>query len=296
MDAATIAKHYGGRRSGGSYVLKACPVCGYRDTSVKDGDGGRLLFACPGNNCSFADLMAALRAQGIVDGRANANWTPPSRRTTAEKDAKAEAMAEMARKLWTGKTVPAPGTIVDTAYLPGRGVTMSVPPTIRFAPALKHKPTGLVLPAMVAAFARWPDNKVCAIHRTYLTADGRRKAPVTQSKMTLGPVAGAAIRLAAAGPVLIVAEGIETTLSAMQATDLPGWAAFSAGNMRELILPPLPLAAEVIVAADNDENGVGQNAARAAAERWHAEGRKVRIALPPTAGTDWNDLIQGEAA
>ena len=292
-DAFTIAKHYGGRPSGGSYVLKSCPVCGYRDASVKNGDGGRLLFACPGNNCSFTDLMATLRAQGLAPGLLDRDWTPPHRATTKD-TVKADAMAEFARKLWH-TTAPAAGTLPET-YLRHRGITMPVPPTIRYLPNALHKPTGLRLPCMVAAFARSPDNKVCAVHRTFLTADGTRKAPVTQSKMTLGPVAGAAIRLAPAGPTLIVGEGIETTLSAMQATDLPGWAAFAAGNLRDLILPALPLAAEVIVAADHDFNGVGQNAARAAAERWTEEGRKVRIALPPTAGTDWNDMIQGEAA
>lgn len=293
MGAAFIAKHFGGRPSGGSFVLKACPVCGYHDASVKDGDGDRLLFTCFGNNCTFTDLMATLRAQGLATGRSDAEWTPPLR-VTVKDTAKADAMADLARKLWC-QTVPGVGSIVET-YLPARGIILPVPPTIRFAPTMKHTPTGLVLPAMVAAFARCPDNRVVAIHRTYLTADGTRKAPVTQPKMTLGPVKGAAIRLAPAGPVLIVAEGIETTLSAMQATGLPGWAAFSAGNMRELILPALPLAAEVLIAADHDAHGVGQNAAYAAAERWVAEGRKVRIAIPPAVGADWNDVIQGEAA
>ncbi len=70
-DAAFIAKHYGGCRSGGSFVLKTCPVCGYHDASLKDGDGGRLLFTCFGNGCSFANLMTVLRAQGLVAGRAD---------------------------------------------------------------------------------------------------------------------------------------------------------------------------------------------------------------------------------
>ena len=89
----------------------------------------------------------------------------------------------------------------------------------------------------------------------------------------------------------MIGEGIETAAAAMTATGLPGWAALSAGGIERLILPPLPLAAVVIIAADHDRNGVGERAARAAAQRWLAEGRRVRIALPPVVGTDWNDVL-----
>jgi putative DNA primase/helicase len=297
MDAATIAKLYGGCRSGSSFVLKACPVCGYRDASVRNGDDGHLLFKCWGGGCDFAALMTALRAQGLAPGRADTGWTPPPCRIVAHNDqgAKAALMSDIARRIWRS-TVTAAGTIVATAYLPGRGITIQVPTTIRYLSNALHKPTGSRRPCMVAAFARYPETRVCAIHRTFLTTDGSRKAPILQEKMTLGPVKGAAIRLASAGPVLLVAEGIETCLSAMQETGLPGWAAFSAGNMGELILPPLPRAAEVIICADHDTNGVGRRKAEAAARRWHAEGRRVRIALPPKPDTDFNDILRAELA
>jgi hypothetical protein len=43
--------------------------------------------------------------------------------------------------------------------------------------------------------------------------------------------------------------------------------------------------------ADNDANEVGQHAAREAADRFLAEGRRVRIAIPPETDTDFNDLL-----
>ena len=70
-----------------------------------------------------------------------------------------------------------------------------------------------------------------------------------------------------------------------------GWAALSAGNLAAVILPPPPLAAEVVIAADHDASGIGQRFAERAAERFIGEGRRVRIALPPTIGTDFNDLL-----
>ena len=65
----------------------------------------------------------------------------------------------------------------------------------------------------------------------------------------LGPCKGGAVRLAAPGATLMVADGLETALSVWIATGIPTWAALSAGGIRSLILPPLPLASGVIIAA-----------------------------------------------
>jgi putative DNA primase/helicase len=68
----------------------------------------------------------------------------------------------------------------------------------------------------------------------------------------------------------------------------------SAGGIRNLVL-----AAEarmVLICADSDANRVGQRAANAAAERFLAEGRRVRIALPPTSELDFNDFLRGSAS
>jgi len=51
----------------------------------------------------------------------------------------------------------------------------------------------------------------------------------------------------------------------------------------------------VVLCADHDASSIGQRAARAAAERWLTEGRRVRVALPPR-GCDFNDLLLGRAA
>ncbi len=144
---------------------------------------------------------------------------------------------------------------------------------------------------MVAAVTMWPGREVVAIHRTFITADGSKKGPVTQNKMMLGPCSGGAVRLGSPGDVLMVGEGIETCLAAMQATGRPAWAALSTSGLRALDLPET--AREVIVLADGDDPG--EEAAREAALRWKREGRSVRIARPPR-GTDFNDLLLGHAA
>jgi hypothetical protein len=132
------------------------------------------------------------------------------------------------------------------------------------------------------------DGELIGVHRTYLTADWRR-----YDRASLGPVAGGAVRLAAAAKTLAVAEGIETALSIFQAIGIPTWAALSTSGLRGLILPPI--VETVFIGADNDANGAGQAAAEAAAERWLTEGREVRIAMPAEVGDDFNDvLLRGE--
>jgi phage/plasmid primase-like uncharacterized protein len=134
--------------------------------------------------------------------------------------------------------------------------------------------------------------RVQAVHRTFLAHDGKGKAPVEPAKMTLGAVGGFAIHLAPAAKKMVITEGIETGLSVQQVSGIPTWAAISAGGMRQLILPPMPFAAEVVIAADND--AVGIQSAHDAAARWQLEGRTVRIAVPPS-GQDFNDVLQGAA-
>ena len=108
--------------------------------------------------------------------------------------------------------------------------------------------------------------------------------------MMLGPCRGGAVRLAEPGDVLMVGEGIETCLAAMQATGHPAWAALSTSGLRALDLPDD--VRDVIVLADGDEPG--EAAARDCAWRWKREGRRVRIARPPQ-GMDFNDMLLGRA-
>ncbi len=105
-------------------------------------------------------------------------------------------------------------------------------------------------------------------------------------KMMLGPCRGGAVRLGTLGDVLMVGEGIESCLAAMQAADRPAWAALSTSGLRALDLPQQ--AGEVMVLADGDEPG--EASAQEAARRWVREGRLVRIALPPQS-LGFNDLL-----
>jgi hypothetical protein len=139
---------------------------------------------------------------------------------------------------------------------------------------------------MVALVTRGVDDKPIGIHRTFLLRDGSGKASVEPAKMMLGPCRGGAVRLGAPSTLLMVGEGIETCLAAIQATGHPAWAALSTSGLRSLELPDD--LSDIIVLADGDEPG--EAAARSCASRWSNKDRRVRVARPPR-DLDFNDLL-----
>jgi hypothetical protein len=284
MGAETIAKALGGHRAGSGWVAR-CPAHDDRTPSLSlaDGHDGRLLVKCWAG-CSAHNVLSALRRcelfganklRGVIDARGGGS--------------DAEDRKKRALDLWN-EAFPVSGTIA-AQYLLARGLALPSLPVLRFHPRCPH-PSGAILPAMIG-LVEHVGHGPTAIHRTFISADGSGKAAVEPDKASLGSVAGGAVRLAQvrAGQWLVVAEGLETTFSVMHACALPGWAALSAGGIKSLVLPPS--ANMVVICADNDANGVGQRAANAAAERFLAEGRRVRIALPPRSGLDFNDLLRG---
>ena len=60
------------------------------------------------------------------------------------------------------------------------------------------------------------------------------KAPIEPPKMTLGPCRGGAVRPADPGDLVMVGEGIETCLAAMQAGYRPAWSALSTSGRRRV--------------------------------------------------------------
>jgi putative DNA primase/helicase len=164
-------------------------------------------------------------------------------------------------------------------------LTLPPPDRLRFHPALKH-PTGGTWPVMVALVTDGVTDAPVGVHRTFLSSVSG-KAPVKPPKMMLGPCRGGAVRLGAAANILLVGEGIETCLSAMQATGRPAWAALSTSGLKTLNLPETII--DVVIVADGDE--AGERAAQTGVRRWQRTGRRVRIARPPGAA-DFNDVMR----
>ena len=131
---------------------------------------------------------------------------------------------------------------------------------MRFHPACWHAPTARRRPALVALVEGAAG--AFAVHRTYLTAQGRKLEPAEDAKLSLG----AAGRIDPAARL---------------------WAALSAPGLAGLVLPPRP--GRLVVAADGD--AAGRQAAEALAERARAAGWDVALAPAPE-GRDWNDVLR----
>ena len=285
MSAADIAVALGDARREGRGWRCRCPLHQGRSLTLRDGDAGRLVAWCFGG-CDSRDVFTELRRRGLLDARSTAYR---SAKTSQRRDAvRTDAQrSRAALAIWQSAT-PAGGTQAQN-YLVSRGLHLPPPPTLRFHPGLKH-PSGGIWPGMVALVTRGTNGMPLAIHRTFLACDCGGKAPIGPQKMMLGPCRGGAVRLTAPGKLLMVGEGIETCLAAMQATGHPAWAALSTSGLRALDLPKD--VRDVILLADGDDPG--EAAARDCAWRWKREGRRVRIAHPHQ-GMDFNDMLLGRA-
>jgi DNA primase len=284
MTAETIAKALGGHRAGATWMAR-CPVHDDRSPSlaISAGKDGKVLVRCHAG-CDQRELIAALQKRGLWQTNERAHTAFNHRRQIAEEpDAGTLKRGAAALAVWQASHA-AEGTPVAT-YLRSRGLELPASPALRFHAGLKH-PSGGVWPAMVALVTNGLTGSSVAIHRTFLTRNGGGKAPAEPAKMMLGPCRGGVVRLGELDGVLMIGEGIETCLAAMQATGNTTWAALSTSGLCSLDLPHD--VRDVIVLADGDEPG--EAAAQDCAQRWKREGRRVRIARPPR-GTDFNDLL-----
>jgi putative DNA primase/helicase len=291
MKAETLAIALRARKAGTAWMA-CCPAHqdGEPSLAITDAKDGTVLVRCHAG-CDQHDVIEALRARGLWEAarRYNCGFRRDEIRiATTNADSDAVTRTEAALAVWRASR-PAEGIPV-AMYLRSRGLALSPPPSIRFHVGLKH-PSGGVWPAMVALVTSGADGTPLGVHRTFLGSDGNGKAPVDPQKMMLGPCRGGAVRLADPGELLMVGEGIETCLAAMQSTGRAAWAALSTSGLRSLDLPRE--VRNVIVLADGDDPG--EAAAQACAWRWKREGRRVRIARPPR-GMDFNDLLKAGVA
>ena len=248
------------------------------------GEGGDILDLI--QKCLNLDKAQAVR-WGKDWLRIDGNMKSPSRcaaPAASTRSHRADDDKERTKKalaIWKASQ-PAPGTPVES-YLKHRGITIPVPPSLRYNPSVWYASSGLSLPCMVAA-VQSPDRRIVAIHRTYIRLDGRGKASIVTPKMALGPLGAGAVRLGPANAALGIAEGIETGLSAMQLFGLPVWCALGS-RLHRIALPEV--VHRVVIFADSGE--AGMEAADKALKTFSGQGHKTEICAPDLG--DFNDVL-----
>lgn len=263
----------------------------------------RILLYCFAG-CSVENIVQSvgLEVRDLFGGERERDWTlrlPPEPRQEMVPNEEQRAWLE---KLW-GETQPIETSQVALRYLEARGLDpgLILPDLqrLRFHPSLVYweEEEGKALgefPALVARVEH-PSRGFVALHRTYLVPDGSGKAPVPSPKKLSksifpGATKGGAIALYPPGPVLVVAEGIETAFAVRQVTGLPVWATVSAGGMKALLVPEG--VRKLLIAADGDPPGI--RAAHVLARRATSMGIRSVVRVPPVPKWDWLDALLRE--
>jgi hypothetical protein len=289
MNAEQITVALGGRWDAAQGFAR-CPAHDDRHPSLSlaDGRDGRLLVKCHAG-CDGRTVLGALRRRGLLNGSGKSGLANLATSRLARRCVDDAEKIGKARRLWECGSEARRSPVEH--YFASRGIGLRPPSSLRWVRLCWH-PSGARHPAMLGRIDNI-EGELIGVLRTYLRIDGSGKMLVEPVRAILGHAAGGAVRLAPADDVLMVAEGIETALAAMQACSMPAWAALSTSGLMSLILPRV--VRTVVILADHDHSGAGERAARTAAQRWLAQDRQVRIAMPPWPGSDFNDVLVGKA-
>ena len=280
-----IVRAFGGELyAGGRRALIPGPGHSRQDRSVSlyETDDGRVLVHCFSPRDDWRAVAAWLRTEGLTS-----SVRPPT--PHIEPDPRHREGVDRARALW-GEARPVGGTYADR-YLRGRAIH----PRFRMSDALRYHPGATSLddrrrrPALVAAIAD-DAGAVQGVQVTLLSPAGGGKAAAATPRRVIGAMRGGAVQLMPAGPVVVVAEGVETALSAAAVFGAPAWAALSASNLASFTPPAV--VERLIIAADRDAPGL--DAAETLAARL-ADRLEVSI-RPPDDVEDWNAAAMARAA
>jgi hypothetical protein len=296
---ARFVEALGARQSGENYV--ACCI-GHEDRhpslTIKQAANGKTLIYCHAGCDTRNRLIPLLEQRGLWPVETDPECQPTTGPTGPVAPRPPLDPADFPPYyLDFNRQLVLPKRQVTERYLWARGIAVSELQDILHHPRAYHQPTGTWWPCMVAA-ARDVAGYLRSVHRTFLShmeppgkaALGGVVIDPVRMLWVKTSVKGCAVHLAPAAREMLVAEGIESTASAMKLLSMPGWASLSAGNLRHVELPASVRA--VVIAADNDSPGIA--AAIAAAQRFRREGRQVRV-VKPVRVKDFNDvLIMGE--
>ncbi|EMJ2334262.1 TPA: primase-helicase zinc-binding domain-containing protein [Enterobacter hormaechei subsp. steigerwaltii] len=270
---------------------QACPVCGGSDRFRFDDREGRGTWYC--NQCGAGDgLKLVEKVFGMnaseAAGKVNAvtgNLPPVAPEVIAaaeaETDTDRKAAAALAVRL-IEKTRPASGN----AYLTRKGFPDRECPVL----SATHKTGGVTFRAGDVVVPLYDDTGAL-VNLQLINSDGLKRT------LKGGAVKGACHTIEGkkqAGKRLWIAEGYATALTVHHLTGETVMVALSSVNLLSLasLARQKHPACQIVLAADRDLNGDGQNKAAAAADA--CEGV---VALPPVFG-DWNDAFmqKGEEA
>lgn len=296
---SALSLHHIARVLGGNVVGRQVLAPGPNHSAKDRSLSIRLSPAAPGGFIAFSHAGDDWRAcRDHVRSRFGLNRACPTvhvPRAVGQLD-KVPDRSWQALAAW-GEAVNPGGTPVEV-YLRARGLKSITVMDLRFHPACPF--AGTRTPALVALVRDIGTNEPKAVHRTALTPDGCKVEVAGHDRLSLGPIAGGAVKLTPDEDVttcLGIGEGIETTLSLQLVPEFewsPVWSLLSASGVAGF--PVLSGIECLWIAVDHDPTGV--RAAEECARRWTRAGRLVFVVRPTRVKTDLNDVVReaGHAA
>jgi putative DNA primase/helicase len=257
-----------------------CPICGGKDRfrfTDYNGGGGYYCNQCgPGDGFDLVTKITGKTFKEIRDYiMQNAGMVKPVS-NTLDLD---ECRREQAKVWSSSRKVQLDGPV--DKYLRGRGINLPDFPFIN----IRQNDGNMI------ARVTGTDGSGVNIHRTYLTTQADGHVIRSDRKIMRGEIPkGSAIQLSKAEKVLGIAEGIETAFSAWRLFKVPTWSVISTVGMVNWVPPEET--ETVVIYADNDANYAGQSAAYALANKLVVKyNKRAEVRLPPSIGTDWNDVL-----
>lgn len=269
-----------GGRWGPTGGMCRCPAHDDRTPSLSVRPGRtRLLLHCFAG-CDASAVLRALKTRGLFAPGAARGGEPVAALANSARSA-------AALRLWS-KARPIAGTPAAD-YLQSRGLA-AASAELRYHPLTPHGPGPLTryLPALIAAVR--DESGLVAIHRTFIDPGGRGLAALANPRCGLGRFGTGAVRLGGSAPVMGLAEGIETALSAMALFGVPCWATLGTERFRRVALPAE--VRELLLFLDHDSGG--RRAERLARDAFAYVGR-IEAHRPGRPGEDWNDVLRRDS-
>jgi putative DNA primase/helicase len=269
--------------------MARCPAHDDRNPSLSIAQGAtRPLLKCHAG-CTFQEIRDALRSRGIWPmGKGTAPQQAPTRRAAPPPDADAIRRTASAKRAWD-LAFPCLKSTPAEAYLRHRGIWEPAErANLRYDRLVHPETKERNVPALIVPRTDPATGEVAGVQRIFLTEDGRKYDRGT-AKMSLGSVPGGRAELFKPGPELVLAEGVETALSAALLLGLCCWA-FCGGFPPTMQFPAVVKV--VAIVADHDRHGVSERKARALALALMREGIKARVLLAANEGDDANDVLR----
>jgi hypothetical protein len=180
-------------------------------------------------------------------------------------------------------------------YLRARKIFIRDEYNMRFHAKIYNSELKANIPALLFKVQKAPDDRLVAIHRIYISKDGKSKAKIENPKMALGSIQNAGIWFGRPGPELCIVEGPENALS-IRVLGYPFVVCtINATNFSNLAIPSY--VNKVILMPDPDE--AGKQAALKAIKSYGRKGTDIKLVFPPKRKlengklADWNDILQG---